>query len=228
MLDFVETKNFEQVVEDVDEKGVVTIYVNAFGNKDSDGDISSEKAFDRTIKENFNRIKHFVNHDGRLLAGIPLEMTPDQVGLKVRSKLNLEKELGRDIYSDYKLYKENGRTLEHSIGFNIVSRDQKNKDIITEYKLWEYSTLTNWGANSQTPLVDLKSFKSPEDVILKIKELTEMYNRAYSDGRLVSIENALKALEKAGPVAETTPNDKPLDDARIELVKQLRKSFQVN
>jgi len=220
----IDRKNFEHQIEDLDEKGIVTIYGNAFDNKDSDGDISVKGSFSKTITDNFNRIKHFLNHDGRLLVGIPLEMKEDNTGLLIRSKLNLNKEIGRDAYEDYKLYKENNRSLEHSIGFNVVRRDQKDKARILEYKLWEYSTLTAWGANERTPLVDLKSFKTSDDIILKIKELTDMYNRNYSDGRLTEIEKQLKALDLIAPLDDNTPLDEP---QMIDALKQFKFQLQL-
>ncbi len=35
-------------------------------------------------------------------------------------QLNLEKQIGRDTLADYKLFAENGRTLEHSIGVKAI------------------------------------------------------------------------------------------------------------
>jgi len=219
----VEIKSLEKEVEDIDEKGVVSIYVSAFNNKDSDGDITMPGAFKKTIKDNFSRIKHFLNHDGRLLVGIPLEFKEDEFGLLVRSQLNLKKEIGRDAYEDYKLYKENERSLEHSIGFEVIRRDDKDPVKIYEYKLWEYSTLTTWGANQQTPLVDIKSFKTSDELILKIKELTEMYNRNYSDGRLTEIETQLKALDLIAPPVSTQFDEPQI----IEAFKSFKLKLQV-
>lgn len=193
-------KSLQYEVKDVDtQSGVVDIYVNAYGNKDSDGDISADGAFTKTIKEDFPRIKHFLNHDSNILLGLPLEFPSDSVGLRVLSKMNLEKQIARDTLSDYKLFKENGRTLEHSIGFKIVSRDQKDQAIITEYKLWEYSTLTSFGANEQTPF---NGFKSAEAIEERIKDLVLMYNAKYSDSRLKAIETQLKALTDPKPSPE--------------------------
>jgi HK97 family phage prohead protease len=224
-------KNLEHSIEDIDEKGVVSIYVNAFGNTDSDGDISVKGSFKKTITENFRRIKHFVNHDDQTFPiGLPIEMKEDDFGLLVRSKLNLEKQLPKDVYSDYKFFKEHDRTLEHSIGFRIIQRDQNIKAMITEYQLWEYSTLGNWGANQNTPLVDIKSLKNPDQLILKISELTDMYNRNYSDGRLIEIEKALKSLGtiEPGSLRDTTLQEEPIKVEPIELIKLLKKSFQEN
>jgi len=200
-------KNFESPIEDLDEKGVVTVYGNAFLNKDSDGDISAYGSFDKTIKENASRIKHFLNHDSRLLIGVPLDFNPDDKGLLMRSKLNLNKPLGKDVYEDYKLYKDNGKTLEHSIGYGVEKRDAKNKSIITEYKLWEVSTLTAWGANPLTPLVDMKSANKEIEIM---QWLVKMYDLPYSDNRLQSIETILKSLEKE-PLESNTPTNQPID-----------------
>lgn len=225
----VERKNFEHKVADLSDSGVVTIYGNSFDREDSDGDISVKGSFAKTIKENSQRIKHFLNHDSRLLVGVPLEMKEDDFGLLIRSQLNLKKELGRDVYEDYKLYAEHGKTLEHSIGFNVVRRDSSNKAMITEYKLWEYSTLTNWGANEWTPLVDLKSINvTPEELEEKIQILTEMYNRKYSDTRLKSIEIVLKDLtdspDDVAPSVQDTQVIAP-DKKALEIIKNFRKGL---
>jgi HK97 family phage prohead protease len=232
MIPGIQFKSFNNPIEDVDEKGVVTIYVNAFGNEDSDGDISEPDSFTKTITDNFTRIKHFLNHDGRLLIGIPLKFEPDSFGLKTRSKLNLKKEIGRDAYEDYKLYKENDRTLEHSFGYEVLRRDQKDKRRIQEYKLWEYSTLTAWGANYNTPLVDMKNIDMTSDQLEKhIEELTEMYNRKYSDTRLRSIEFKLITL------TSSPDNDAPEDTSthliapdlkEVEAINQFKKTFTLN
>lgn len=200
-------KNFDSPIEDLDEKGIVTVYGNAFNNKDSDGDISAYGCFDKTIKENGQRIKHFLNHDPRLLVGVPLSFTPDSKGLLMRSKLNLNKALGKDLYEDYKLYKEAGKSLEHSIGYSVVNRDAKDKAIITEYKLWEISSLTSFGANPLTPLVDIKQ-DGTIDTNQVIEVLTKMYNLPHSDTRLIQVENILKSLTKE-PGKSTTTEVKP-------------------
>lgn len=216
-------KSLQYEVKDVDENaGVVDIYVNAYGNKDSDGDISAEGAFDKTIKEDFHRIKHFLNHDSNILLGLPLEFPKDTSALRVLSKMNREKAIVRDTLSDYKLFKENGRTLEHSIGFKIVSRDQKDQAIITEYKLWEYSTLTSFGANEMTPF---NGFKSQEDIMGRIEELVLMYNAKYSDNRLKAIEKELKAL--TNPQLEEPPQPSPEEHAQI-LLKSFRQALKLN
>ena len=58
--------NFKQLSYDLKEldesKGVVTAYANAYDFKDSDGDISAQGSFDKTVKENFKRIRVLKDH----------------------------------------------------------------------------------------------------------------------------------------------------------------------
>ena len=64
---------FKTKSTDVDEKGIVKVAVNGIGIKDSDGDISSPGSFSKTLQENFNRCKWFLNHDKTKLLGCPIE-----------------------------------------------------------------------------------------------------------------------------------------------------------
>lgn len=178
----------------MDEKGVVTIAVNAFGNLDSDGDISAKGAFKKTIKENFQRIKHLLNHNFSQLLGVPEELKETSEHLVAVSRMNMEKSLVKDVFSDYKFHAEMGRTLEHSIGFNVVKRDEKDPRIIKEYKLFEYSTLTFLGANENTPLLDLKN---RDDIIDQIDFLTQALHKGqFTDEKFIHIEKRLEKLNQ--------------------------------
>ena len=106
-------------VNDVDEKGRVVICVNAFGNEDTDGDISVQGSFTKTLKENFARVKWYLNHNQNILLGVPIEGFEDANYLKMTAQFNMNKQISRETYEDYKLYAEYGKTLEHSIGVDI-------------------------------------------------------------------------------------------------------------
>ena len=45
----IQHKDFNSIIEDVDDKGIITKYVNAFGNVDSDKDRSNQGSFKKTI-----------------------------------------------------------------------------------------------------------------------------------------------------------------------------------
>lgn len=172
------TKNIKTKVTDVDEKGIVKIQVSAFGNIDSYGDIMQPTAFNKTIADGFKRVKHLKNHSWSLLLGLPLEMKATQEGLVVVSKMNLEKELVRDTFSDYKFFADNGNTLEHSIGYSEVKTEDAKEGgeqvkLLHEVKLMEYSTLDFWGANENTPLLGIKSEMETIEEMIKKGEYTD-------------------------------------------------------
>lgn len=207
-------------IKDFDEtKGIVKAYGNAYDFKDDDGDISSKGSFTKTAKENFKRIRVLKDHNPTISLGVPLEIdTNDPYGLLTTTKFNLKKEVSRDMFTDIQLMKEHGLNAELSIGYSIVSRDEKNKDIITEYKLYEYSFLTSWAANEMSTVQDIKSIKS----LYGIMELIEKaYNLNYSDSRLKSIEKILKSL------SDKEPSD-TIDTSNVEPIIQGLKEFNKN
>ena len=183
---------------EVDEKGVVTIAVSAFGNVDYQGDIVEKGAYTKSLKENFNRIKHLLNHDEDKLIGCPVKGWEDNKHLVMVSELNLDTQLGRDVYSFYKQYQKNGMTLEHSIMANAVKRDTTDKRIIKELKLWEFSTLYGWGANERTPLLELKKLdfdRNPQKAIDFLRDSLKV--KTFSDEVLAQYEEYLSLIEKA-------------------------------
>lgn len=208
-------KDFRTTIKDVDEKGRVLVAANAIGNVDADKDRSMDGSFDKTLKDNFSRLKWFLNHDKNLLLGVPIEGKQDGKYLEMLGQLNMKKQLGRDTYEDYRLYAEHGKSLEHSIGVEPVKfyKDKLDENIrnVTEWKLWEYSTLTSWGANENTPMLGIKSEKELADHIdwleLKIRKGN------FSDEHFVKLENCLILLrslctEPSIDTQKAKPNDK--------------------
>lgn len=179
------TISLEKEIKGIDEaEGIVEMYVNAFGNEDSDGDISAKGSFKKTIKDNFKRIKHFLNHYSDQLLGLPLKFVEDDFGLLVTSQMNLAKQFVKDVFADYVLFSQNNRTLEHSVRVRDIKRDTNDERIVLEWKLWEYSTLYSWGANERTPLVNIKSMADLELMIRdgnysdeKSKQIIELYDK---------------------------------------------------
>lgn len=203
--------NFKQIaydLKDLDEKkGVVVAYANAYDNVDSDGDISAKGSFNKTVTENFKRIRVLKDHNPTMMIGVPLEINAnDPYGLLTTSQFNMNKPLGKDMFTDVKLMHENGLNAELSIGYQVLQRDQKNKNIIKEYKLMEYSFLSSWAANELATVQDIKGIKSHYGILELIEK---SYNLDYSDQRLRQIETILRALTDE-PSEVDTKNDKPL------------------
>jgi hypothetical protein len=140
--------------------GIVTGYFSAFGNVDSDGDIVMPGAFAKTIIDRGPdskqpRIKHLLNHRPEQPLGKIMVLKEDATGLYYESKVGNHtagKEFIKMVESDL--------ITEHSIGYKVLDSkpEATNKDVtlLTSLQLWEGSSLTGWGANSETPLTGLK------------------------------------------------------------------------
>ena len=190
-------------VKDLDDKkGIVKAYANVYDYEDADGDISAKGSFTKTVEENYKRIRVLKDHIPRTTLGVPLNIdTQDTYGLLTTTKFNLQKEVARDMYTDIKLMVENDLNAELSIGYEVVSRSKSNKKVINEYKLFEYSFLSSWGANMLSTVTDVKSIKSHYGILELIEK---SYNLDYSDTRLKSIENILVSLTKSEPLEDST------------------------
>ena len=181
-------------IKDMDDaKGVIIAYANTYNFKDSDGDISAYGSFDKTVAENFKRIRVLKDHNPTMMVGVPLVIdTKDSYGLLTTTQFNLNKPLAKDLYTDIKLMTENNLSAELSIGYKVIQRDVKNKSIINEYKLMEYSFLSSWGANELSTVQGIKSIKSHYGILELIEK---SYNLDYSDERLRGIESLLKMAQ---------------------------------
>lgn len=217
--------DFKQLSYDLKEfdeaKGIVVAYANAYDFKDSDGDISAQGSFDKTVAENFKRIRVLKDHNPTITLGVPLEIdTKDSYGLLTTTQFNLKKEVSRDMFTDIKLMHDNGLNAELSIGYKVMSRDKKNKAIINEYKLMEYSFLSSWAANELSTVQDIKGIKSHYGIMELIEK---SYDLDYSDTRLKQIETILKSLSEKEPIQSITPNDKPI----IDTLKEFNNHFNL-
>jgi hypothetical protein len=88
---------------------------------------------------------------------------------------------------------------------------------VHEWKLWEYSTLTAWGANENTPMIGMKSLEDIESSIdwlnLKLKKGN------FSDEKFIQIEKELSLLRslctEPGDTFDSTQKTKPDESAEI-------------
>ena len=133
------------------------------------------------------------DHNPTMMIGVPLAIdTKDTYGLLTTTQFNMNKPLGKDMFTDVKLMHDNNLNAELSIGYRVLQRDQKNKSIINEYKLMEYSFLSSWGANELSTVQGIKSIKSHYGILELIEK---SYNLDYSDERLRGIESLLKMAQ---------------------------------
>ena len=188
-------KSISSEVKDVDEaRGIVKFYFSIFGNIDSDGDITMQGAFAKTIKENFKRIKHFKNHSRWDAPGVIQELYEDNTGGVAVSKLILDSQLGKDTFAEYKA----GAITEHSFGYEIMKsefEDIENRRVqkLLELKLNEVSSLTAWGANALTETLDVKNEK---ELFAYLEKLESLKKGDFSDEYFAKLENKIAAVQK--------------------------------
>jgi len=203
------------IISDLDDvKGIVRAFANVYDFEDSDGDISAKGSFKRTVNNNWKRMRVLKDHKTDISLGIPLEANADnEYGLDTVTQFFMHKTIAKDMYYDIKMMMEAPKPLnpELSIGYSVVERDKKDRRIITEYKLHEYSFLTSWAANALSVATDLKSIKDYYGVL---ELLTKMYDVPYSDPRLKQIETVLQSLSKS-PTDPVTMVEDPIQILNI-------------
>lgn len=210
-----------QIKELQEDEGIVIAYANIYGNEDHDGDISMPGSFDKTVNESYKKLRVFKDHNRFIQLGIPIEKpkTDDPIGLLTSTKFNLEKEVSRDMYSDIKLNMMYEKDVDLSIGFNVVKRDNQDRKKITEYALWEYSFLSNWGAN---PGAIVQNIKSTDKTDYVKNFLIDAYNLNYSDERLIKIETLLKSLEGVEPPQALDPEQPTEEQIKSLILKAFK------
>jgi HK97 family phage prohead protease len=196
--------NYE--IKSLDDKGIVQFYANVFNNLDTDGDRSLPGSFAKTIKENGSRIRHYKMHDRNRMPGVVTDLKEDEVGLLVTSQLIMGTQLGRETYEEYKAIAAANKQMEHSAGLNpiqykILGEDTVASSIreVSEWKLWEVSTLTAWGSNDKALTVSLKQMEDAtrEDLERELIFLKGLLNiSSYTDLKLEQIEKQISFLNK--------------------------------
>jgi HK97 family phage prohead protease len=192
-----ETKNSERIKQfaapilDLDtEKGIVRTYINKFNVEDSYSEMSLPGSFAKTFRERLKKMWWLLNHDWEKSLGVTIALEEDSIGAIATGKFNLKKQIAVDTYNDYIFFAENSRTLQHSVRVSPIKYIIENDVMkVSEWKMREWSTLTQPGAIEDTPMISIKS--AQEDV----ESLRKALKLDYSDEKLKSIENKISSLE---------------------------------
>lgn len=179
----------------VDRKaGIVEGYFSSFGTVDSIGDVILKGAFAKTIAEQGPnsrkpRIKHFMNHDITWPLSKLTELREEEKGLAYVGNVGTHIQ-GRDFIDMV----ESGLITEHSFGYSVVKSNQLRewKDWkegvamreITELKMFEGSSLTAWGVNSNTPMRGIKGIESMAE---RAKKLDEFCRKSEASDELIQM-----------------------------------------
>jgi len=214
-------KSFDLELKDVDaKKGIVSGYFSAFGMVDSDGDIMMPGAFKRSINDwgpdGKGRIKHLLNHNPSQPLGKITSLKEDSYGLLYTSQIGTH-QLGKDFIKMV----ESGLIGEHSIGFRTLQEQKSDMgNELRDVMLFEGSSLTAWGANENTPLIGMKSFKSIEKMQDEIRAFDKFIRNSDAseetiDLCLIKVKQLAQAIEQMSSttvVPQTPEQPKEVDD----------------
>lgn len=177
---------------DVDEKnGIVKGYGSYFDNKDSDMDIIRKGAYQKTIKENGERVKYLYQHNMNQPIGKMRELYEDEKGLVFVAEIP-KTQLGKDVIELMKA----GVITENSVGILPIQREQKDGfREIREVKLFEISAVT-LAANDQAKILDVKGQTNIDDLYKRYDNIAKLIRKGeISDDMAYALEAEVLKLK---------------------------------
>lgn len=168
-------------VKALTDEGKVKFFMNTFTDSqgrpfiDADNEISALGSFDNTLKS-CQDWYWWVNHGrdskfGNAVIGIIEKGYVDTIngvtGVVLEGKLNLNIQVGKEMFEHYKFMHANGKNVPHSFGFSVKQRYDENLEVWVneEYNVMEVSTLTVPPANNYARSLEVKN-SVPEDVYI--------------------------------------------------------------
>lgn len=193
-------------LSDYDEKNsIVKGYGSYFDNKDADDDVIMRGAYQKTIKENGERVKYLYQHNMMQPIGKMNELYEDEKGLVFVAEVP-KTQLGKDVIELMKA----GVITENSVGIlPIQKEDRGDYRELKEVKLFEISAVT-LAANDQAKIMDVKGSKMIDDIYKRYDNLCKLIRKGnISDEMGYAIEAEIYKLKSlfidaTQPVIETT------------------------
>jgi uncharacterized protein len=235
MNNIYQIKSFDGEVKDVDMSSrTVTQIFTRYNVKDSDGDYGRKGMFTKTWSENFSRIKHLLNHDTTKPIGLTVKLYDDSDYAYGQSKVGTH-----SLGDDFIKMAESGLITEASYGYQTIKQNKiADGNELLEVKMYEWSSLTAWGANQYTPIVSLSKSMTKETTIDKVANRVKALEKFCKDSTATdeTIELLLLELKQlqqlfidisTPPVVETVePEEKQIDVALA--IKQFTESLKNN
>lgn len=201
-----------------EEAGVFTGYGSIFGNKDLGNDIVVEGAFAKSIaKRGAKGVKLLYQHRADEPIGVFDEILEDRKGLKVKGRLAMGTQRGREVYELMKMGALDGL----SIGFRVDSKgydyDERGKRrMLKEVDLMEISAVTF----PMNPRARVAQVKGADRTVREWEELLrEAGNLSRSEAKV-----AAGAVAKALDLRDAEQTDKPEVISAIQQLTSILKS----
>ena len=215
-----ETKDFKVEFKDFDDRtGEFEAYIST-KSIDSHNDRVLPTAFNRSVSHNKGVFPILWMHDVSKPVGASTKLSIEKDGVRAFGKVNLDIELGREIYSGMKF--DPPYIDRTSIGFQSLDDEYDRKTnirTIKELKLMEFSLITrNFASNSEATV---QSVKSDSPIYKRIEALEKRFGD--NPELLFMLEQRLHELEQrmAGSQNSTQPIECSSDDTTQHEMKSV-------
>jgi|TARA_R100000149_G_scaffold12056_1_gene4561 HK97 family phage prohead protease len=163
--------------DDDEEKGRFSGYGSIFNNKDLGNDVVQQGAFSKSLaRKGPKGVKMLYQHDQKQPIGVFEEILEDNRGLKVKGRLAMGTQKGREVYELMKMGAIDGLSIGYRVSPKGYHHDEKTKArIIKEVDLMEISAVTfpmNQRAKIQAVKGEGKSVREWEEILRDAGELS--------------------------------------------------------
>ena len=192
-----------KAVHDEEEKGVFTGYGSIFGNKDLGNDIVVEGAFAKSIgKKGAKAVKLLYQHRQDEPIGVFDEIIEDRRGLKVKGRLAMGTQRGREVYELMKMGALDGLSIGYRVDPKGVDYDEKGKRrYLKSVDLMEISAVTF----PMNPRARVQAVKGADRTVREWEELLRDAGSLSRNEAKVAASAVAVALEQRDAVKEETP-----------------------
>ena len=130
--------------DDEEEKGVFSGYGSIFGNKDLGNDVMMQGAFAKSIASKGPKgVKLLYQHDAKEPIGVFDEIIEDRKGLRVKGRLAMGTQKGREVYELMKMGAIDGLSIGYRVSPKGADYDERGKKrMLKEVDLMEISAVT--------------------------------------------------------------------------------------
>lgn len=189
--------------QDDEEKGVFTGYGSIFGNKDLGNDVVVEGAFAKSIgKKGARAVKMLYQHRQDEPIGVFDEIIEDRRGLKVKGRLAMGTQRGREVYELMKMGALDGLSIGYRVDPKGVDYDEKGKRrYLKSVDLMEISAVTF----PMNPRARVQAVKGAERTVREWEELLRDAGSLSRNEAKVAASAVAVALEQRDAVKEETP-----------------------
>ena len=194
---------FEYKADSMEEDGTFSGYGSIFGNKDLGGDVIVEGTFAKSIgRKGAKAVKLLYQHKSDEPIGVFDEITEDERGLKVKGRLAMGTQRGREVHELMKMGALDGLSIGYRVDPKGVEYDEKGKTrLLKSVDLMEISAVTF----PMNPRARVQAVKGTERSVREWEHfLRDEGNLSRTEAKAAA-SAVTKALEQRDAVKEETP-----------------------